>query len=109
MSMQFRGGMSELMRQASRLQRKIEARKKELAAETIEADAGGGKVTATVNGAGELVRVKIDPELLKSGEDTSMVEDLIVAASNAALAKAKEYVDAELEKVTGGMKIPGMT
>src|SRR5689334_9655862 len=106
--MQFRGGMSELMRQASRLQRKIEQRKKELKEETIDASAGGDKVTVTVNGASELVLVKIDPELLKS-EDVSMVEDLIVAASNAALAKVKEHVDAELEKVTGGMKIPGMT
>ena len=106
--MQFRGGMSELMRQASRLQRKIEQRKKELAEEKIEASAGGDKVVVTVNGASELVRVKIDPELLKS-EDVSMVEDLVVAAANAALAKAKEHVDAELEKVTGGMKIPGMT
>ena len=106
--MQFRGGMSELMRQASRLQRKIEQRKKELAAETVDASAGGDKVVATANGAGELVRVKIDPELMKS-EDISMVEDLVVAAANAALAKSKEKVDAELEKVTGGMKIPGMT
>jgi|SRR5688572_26822661 len=107
--MQFRGGMSELMRQASRLQRKIEQRKKELAEEKIEADAGGGKVKAIANGAGELVRITIDPKLLESGEDTSMVEDLVVAAANAALTKSKEYVDAELEKVTGGMKIPGMT
>lgn len=105
--MQFRGGMSELMRQASRLQRKIEIRKKELAAETIEATSGGDKVKVSVNGAGSVVRVEIDPELFKS-EDKAMVEDLIAAATNAALTKSKEFVEAELEKVTGGMKIPGM-
>lgn len=106
--MQFRGGMNELMRQASRLQRKIEARKQELKTETVTASAGNDQVKATANGARELVAIEIAPELLK-GEDLAMVQDLIVAATNAALAKATEMVDAEVEKVTGGMKIPGMT
>ena len=106
--MQFRGGMSELMRQASRLQRKIEIRKQELKSETVSASAGNDQVTAVANGARELVSITIAPELLK-GEDLSMVQDLIVAATNAALTKSQEFVDAELEKVTGGMKIPGIT
>lgn len=104
---QFRGGMSELMRQASRLQRKIEARKQELKEETVEASAGNDQVKAVANGARELVSIAIEPELLK-GEDLEMVQDLIVAATNAALNKASEMVDEELEKVTGGMKIPGL-
>ena len=104
---QFRGGMSELMRQASRLQRKIEARKGELKAETVEASAGNDQVKVVANGGRELVSIEIDPELLK-GEDLEMVQDLVVAATNAALNKASEMVDAELEKVTGGMKIPGL-
>jgi DNA-binding YbaB/EbfC family protein len=81
--MQFRGGMSELMRQASRLQRKIELRKQELKAETVEASSGNDQVKVVANGARELVSVVIAPELLQ-GEDLSMVQDLIVAASNAA-------------------------
>jgi DNA-binding YbaB/EbfC family protein len=104
---QFRGGMGELMRQASRLQRKIEVRKEELKTETVEASAGNDKVKAVANGGRELVSLTIDPELLKD-EDLQMVQDLIVAASNAALNKATEMVDAELEKVTGGLKIPGL-
>lgn len=104
---QFRGGMGELMRQASRMQRKIEIRKKELAEETVEASAGNDKVKTVVNGAGELVSVTIDPELLKE-EDLEMVQDLIVAAANAALTKSSEMIDAELEQVTGGLKIPGL-
>lgn len=107
MSTHFRGGMSELMRQASRLQRKIEVRKQELKAETIEASAGNDQVKVVVNGAKELVSITIAPELLKS-EDLSMVQDLIVAAVNAGGQKANEFVDAELEKVTGGLKIPGL-
>ena len=105
--MKFRGGMSELMRQASRLQRKIEQRKIELKEETVEASAGNDQVKVVVNGGSELVSITIDPELLKS-EDMDMVQDLIVAACNAGLTKATEMVDAELEKVTGGMKIPGL-
>lgn len=104
---QFRGGMSELMRQASRLQRKIEARKVELKEETVEASAGNDQVKAVANGGRELVSIVIDPKLLE-GEDLDMVQDLVVAATNAALNKATEMVDEELEKVTGGMKIPGL-
>lgn len=107
MTQHFRGGMSELMRQASRLQRKIEKRKEELKTETVEASAGNDQVKVVVNGARELVSVAIAPELLKS-EDLSMTQDLLVAAVNAGLRKSGEMVDAELEKVTGGLKIPGV-
>ncbi|MFW6051885.1 MAG: YbaB/EbfC family nucleoid-associated protein [Myxococcota bacterium] len=106
--MQFRGGMQELMRQASRLQRKIEERREELKDQEFEAEAGSGRVKAVVNGGAEVVRITIDPSLFGE-EDKEMVEDLTAAAVNAALAKARETVDAELEKVSGGLKIPGVT
>jgi nucleoid-associated protein EbfC len=105
--MKFRGGMSELMRQASRLQRKVAMRKEELKTSTVEASAGSDKVKVVVNGARELVSVQIDPELLKQ-EDLAMVQDLIVAAVNAGMTKSNEMVEAEIEKVTGGMSIPGL-
>ena len=107
MTQHFRGGMSELMRQASRLQRKIEKRKEELKTETVEASAGNDQVKVVVNGGRELVSISIAPELLKS-EDLSMTQDLVVAAVNAGLKKSADFVDAELEKVTGGLKIPGL-
>jgi nucleoid-associated protein EbfC len=106
--MQFRGGMQELMRQASRLQRKIEQRREELKEQIFEAEAGDGRVKATVNGGAEVVRLQIDPELF-GAEDRGMVEDLLAAAVNAALTKARETVDAEIEKVSGGLKIPGVS
>jgi nucleoid-associated protein EbfC len=106
--MQFRGGMQELMRQASRMQRKIEQRREELKDQEFEGDAGSGRVKAVVNGGAEVVRVQIDPALF-TAEDREMVEDLIAAAVNAGLAKARETVDAEIEKLSGGLKIPGMT
>jgi DNA-binding YbaB/EbfC family protein len=104
----FRGGMGELMRQASRLQRKVEARKQELKSETVEAAAGNDQVKVVANGGGEIVSVSLDPALLKN-EELSMVQDLIVAATNAALQKSQQLVEAEVEKVTGGIKIPGLT
>lgn len=106
--MQFRGGMSELMRQASRLQRRLDQRKEELKAEEVEATAGNDRVKAVVNGGKELVRIEFDKSLLED-EDLELVQDLIVAATNAALTKAQEMVDEELEKVSGGLKIPGMS
>ena len=106
--MQFRGGMNELMKQASRMQRKIEARREELKAEHFEATAGNDQVKVVVTGGLDLVSVTIDPKLL-ADEGLEMVQDLVVAASNAALKNAREGVDKELEKVTGGLKIPGLT
>jgi DNA-binding YbaB/EbfC family protein len=103
----FRGGMGELMRQASRLQRKVEVRKQELKTETVEAAAGNDQVKVVVNGGGEVVSVSIDPTLLQK-EELAMVQDLIVAATNAALQKSQALVEAEIEKVTGGIKIPGL-
>ncbi len=105
--MNFRGGMGELMRQAGRIQRKVEKRREELSSETFEASAGNDKVTAVANGIPELAEVRIAPELLNE-EDLDMVQDLVVAAANAALTKAREHVDAEIEKITGGLSLPGV-
>ena len=105
--MQFRGGMSELMRQASRMQRKIDQRKTELKGETVEAGVGNDQVKVVANGALEVVTISISPELLKA-ESLDMAQDLIVAGVNAALKKAQEMVDAEVEKVTKGIKVPGI-
>jgi DNA-binding YbaB/EbfC family protein len=99
--------MGELMRQASRLQRRVEQRKNELKTETVEASAGNDQVKVTVNGGGEIVAIVLAPELLKQ-EDLGMVQDLIVAGTNAALKKSQEMIEAEIEKVTGGVKIPGL-
>jgi DNA-binding YbaB/EbfC family protein len=105
--MQFRGGMGELMRQAGRMQRKIEQRKQELRSETVETSVGNDQVKVVANGGMEIVKVTIAPELL-SAESLEMAQDLVVAGVNAALKKAQELVDAEIEKVTKGIKVPGI-
>lgn len=106
--MQFRGGMNELMRQASRMQRKIELRREELKVEEFSAKAGNDRVEVVVNGALEVVRITIDPALVKD-EGLELTQDLVAAAVNAAMKTAREGVDKELEKITGGLKIPGLT
>ncbi len=105
---QFRGGMNELMRQAARLQRKIDQCKKDVGDKEIVASAVGDKVKATVTYAGKLSKVEIDPEFLKS-EGLELALDGVVAAVNAGLEQAEKAMEAEVEKITGGVKIPGLT
>ncbi len=104
---QFRGGMNELMRQAARLQRKVEQTKKELADKEIVSTSVGDKVKVTVTYARKVSKIDIDPEFLKS-EGLEMALDGVVAATNAGLEQAEKAMEAEIEKVTGGVKIPGM-
>lgn len=105
--MQFRGGMNELMRQAARMQRKIDQVKAEIKDREVTATAAGDKVSVVVTCEGKLRAIKIDPEFLSS-EGMEMALDAVVAAANAALTDADKLVETEVGKVTGGMKIPGM-
>jgi DNA-binding YbaB/EbfC family protein len=105
--MQFRGGMNELVRQAARMQRKIEDVKKSLKDKEMSASAAGDKVTVVVTCEGKVRSIKIDPEFLAS-EGIEMALDAAVAATNSALEAADKLVEGEVNKVTGGMKIPGM-
>jgi len=96
------------IRQANKLTEKIEQRKKELAEEVLEGKAGDGLVTAVANGVQEIKSIKIDPKAIDPS-DPAMLEDLVTAAVNAALTHSKEHMQKELAKVSGGVKIPGIT
>ena len=100
--------MNYFIRQANKLSEKIEERKKELAELTMEGKAGDGRVVVVVNGAGEVKSIKIDPSAIDPA-DASMLEDLVIAAVNAALAQSRDQMQAELAKISGGIKIPGIT
>jgi len=100
-------GFGNLMRQAQQLQAKMLKVQEEMATRTAEASAGGGMVAAVANGRQELVSVKVEKEVVNP-EDVEMLQDLIVAAVNAALKKAQEMVSEEMKKLTGGMNIPGL-
>lgn len=99
--------MQSLMRQVQKMQKKIAELQEELAKKTVEASAGGGMVTAVVNGRQELVAIKIDPEVVNP-EDIDMLQDLIVAAVNEGIRRSQEMVEQEMAKITGGLKIPGL-
>jgi DNA-binding YbaB/EbfC family protein len=105
--MQFRGGMNELVRQAARMQRKIDDVKKGLKDREVTGTSAGDKVSVVVSCEGKLRKITVDPEFL-AAEGIEMALDAIVAASNTALADAEKLVDGEISKVTGGVKIPGM-
>jgi nucleoid-associated protein EbfC len=105
--MQFRGGMNELVRQAARMQRKIDDVKKGLKDREVTGASAGDKVSVAVSCEGRLRKITIDPEFL-AAEGIEMALDAVVAASNTALQDADKLVEAEIAKVTGGMKIPGM-
>jgi DNA-binding YbaB/EbfC family protein len=100
--------LNYFLRQANKLTEKIEHRKEQLAEETVQGQAGEGRVTVTANGIQEVKTVKIDPSLVDPS-DIAMLEDLITAAVNAALAQSREHMQKELGKVSGGIKIPGIT
>ena len=100
-------GLGNLMKEAQKLQAQMEALQAEVATKTVEATAGGGMVTVQANGKGELVTIKIEPDVIDPA-DVQMLEDLVVAACNEAIRKSKEMVQAEMGKLTAGLKIPGL-
>jgi len=96
------------IRQANKLTEKIEKRKVELADEVITGSAAE-LVTVTASGNGESIKtIKVDPKAVEGG-DLAMLEDMLVAAVNQALSSAISHRNAELAKVSGGVKIPGIT
>ncbi len=99
--------LGDIMRQAQKLQAEMAKVQQEARTKTVEASAGGGMVTAVANGAGEIVSVKIDREVVNP-EDVEMLEDLIVAACNEALRRAQEMLQSEMSRLTGGLQLPGM-
>jgi DNA-binding YbaB/EbfC family protein len=105
--MQFRGGMNELMRQAARMQRKIDQLKTELKERELTVEGLGGKVRVVVTLGRAVKRIEIDKDTLKT-EDTDLVLDGVCAAITQGIEQADKQMEAELEKVTGGVKIPGM-
>jgi DNA-binding YbaB/EbfC family protein len=105
--MNFRGGMNELMRQAARMQRKLDQTKTDLKDRELTAESLGGKIKATVTLGRQVKKIDVDAEFLKS-EGVDMAMDGVCAAINQALEQADKTMEAELEKVTGGVKIPGM-
>ncbi len=101
------GGMGDLLKQAQEMQGRIAKIQEELGQKTVEGSAGGGMVQVTINGQFNLTAVKIEPSVINPAEK-EMLEDLIVAAVNDGMRKARDMVSTEMSKITGGFKIPGL-
>lgn len=99
--------MGNILKQAQAMQEKMGKIQEEAANKVVEAAAGGGMVTVQANGAMQITKITIDPEVIKAG-DQDMLQDLLVAATNEALRKAKELMADEMKSLTGGLGIPGL-
>jgi DNA-binding YbaB/EbfC family protein len=96
------GNMSQLMKQAQRMQRQMEEAQAQLEETEMTGTAGGGVVEVTVSGKKEITKIKINPEAVDP-DDVEMLEDLVMAAANEALRKVDEVSAASMSKFTGGL------
>lgn len=99
--------MNKLMKQAQEMQNKIARMQEEMADREVEATAGGGMVKVVANGRQQIVSIRIEKEVVDP-EDVDMLQDLVVAAVNEALSRSQAMVNEEMNKLTGGMNIPGL-
>ncbi len=100
-------GLGKMMKQAQQLQSKMLKLQEEMAEKTVESSAGGGMVKVVANGRQQIVSIQIEQEVVDP-DDVEMLQDLILAAVNDALTKAQDMVSGEMNKLTGGMNIPGL-
>jgi DNA-binding YbaB/EbfC family protein len=100
-------GLGKMMKQAQQLQAKMLKLQEELSEKTIETSAGGGMVRVVANGRQQLVSIQIEKEVVDP-DDVEMLQDLVLAAANDALTKAQEMASEEMNKLTGGLNLPGM-
>jgi len=103
----FGGGMQQLMRQANQMQNRMKKLQEELKEREFEGSAGGGAVTVKVNGDTQVLAVTIKPDVV-AADDVEMLQDLILAATNDAIKSAKDTSQKEMDKITGGVNLPGM-
>lgn len=100
------GNMQKLMKQAQKMQSDMAKLQEDLVDMTVEATAGGGMVQAVANGKQDILSIKINPEIVDP-EDVEMLEDMVLAAVKEALRLSQELAAGEMQKITGGMKMPG--
>ena len=99
-------GVGTLLKQAKKMQQKIEEMQKTLETREIDVSSGGGAVQIKINGAGKFLAVKLDPEFLK--EDAKLVEETLLNAVREAATKAKELNDSEMQRISSAFQVPGM-
>jgi len=99
------GDLGNLMERARQMQERLATLQRDLARRTVDASSGGGMVTATATGALRILKLEIDPQLL-AGDDRAMLQDLVAAAVNAAIERAQQMVQEEMQRAAGGLSFP---
>ena len=102
------GGLGDMMKNAGKIRETVEKAGEALGKLVVEGTAGGGSVTARVSGKLELLSVRIDPKLLADG-DAEMLEELVTAAVNQGLTKARDAAGQQFSTLAGGLPIPGLS
>ena len=101
------GNVQGLMKQAQKMQEDLQKKQMELEGHEVETQSGGGSVKVKMNGRYEIEEILISPDVVNL-EEKDLLQDLIKAAINNAVAQTREYAREEMQKVTGGMNIPGL-
>lgn len=101
------GNMNKMMKQVQKMQQNMIKLQEELKGRTVESTAGGGMVKVVANGNNEVLSIEINPGAVDP-EDVEMLQDMVLAAVNDALKKAQDMVSQEMNKLTGGLNIPGL-
>lgn len=101
------GNLGNIMKQAQQMKAQMERIQEAAAAKRVEGSAGGGMVVVVADGRGEVVEVRIDPEVA-AADDREMLQDLILAATNDALRKSRDLLTQEMGRLAGGLGIPGL-
>src|SRR6266700_3701084 len=99
--------VNKLMKQAQKMQEQMAKAQAELETKTVEASAGGGKVKVTANGAGDIIAIKIDKEIVDP-DDVEFLEEIVLSAVKQAVEQGKALAQSEMTKITGGLGIPGL-
>jgi DNA-binding YbaB/EbfC family protein len=99
--------LNKLMKQAQKMQEQMAKTQSELAEKTVEVEAGGGKVKVVANGAGDVLSIKIDKEIVDPN-DVEFLEEIVLSGVKNAIEQGKALAESEMTKITGGLGIPGL-
>ena len=99
--------LNKLMKQAQKMQEQMARTQSELAEKTVEVEAGGGKVKVVANGAGDVVSIKIDKQIVDP-DDVEFLEEVVLSGVKSAIEQGKALAESEMTKITGGLGIPGL-
>ena len=99
--------LNKLMKQAQKMQEQMARTQSELAEKTVEVEAGGGKVKVVANGAGDIISIKIDKQIVDPN-DVEFLEEIVLSGVKSAIEQGKALAESEMSKLTGGLGIPGL-